>query len=653
MAKIVGDTGNIAGGTSGALRDGLPDVGHERVQERPGAAQVIEGDFVESEIVDSTPAKPETGFNVFDFPSIDGSRPTVVGGGDTIIMFNDSPAAQALVEYLATPEAAEIWAKRGGFSSANKNVRRQRLPGPAAARDRDGDRRCGDVPLRHVRPPAGGVRRARWGRVCGRSSRTSCKQPGRRRRHRAGRWSSRQRRRSRASERASPMSGGAATARTGRGSAAGRRSPSRWRRYRVTLAFLAPAAILLGVWIVYPTIYTIVRSFFDREGSNFVGLDNYKELFTQDTLITAIKNNVLWLAIVPALVTAIGLVFAVLLERVRWSVAFKTVVFMPMAISLFAAGVIWRVMDEKDPEHRRRQRLDQRGRRRGQSAGRAARRAAVDQRRSAAAPRRGLTLEAAGASPATSRCSASPRSRRRTFPKAPCRRARRRPTRARSPASCGATSSPAAASPAWSSSGELGLPGVTVELREPAAASSRHDRDRRRRQLRLRGRRGHGAQVAIGKETFEEPFAGRGLARREPDHARDHARLHLGLGGLRDGGDRRRAGGDPARPAGGGAHRRRHEWQVFRRVTVPLLRPVLVVVFVTMLINVLKVFDIVLSVAPGVEPGRRQRDRARDVAHRRSAGVNDFGLGSAIAVFLFLLVIPILLLNIRNFRREA
>ena len=61
------------------------------------------------------------------------------------------------------------------------------------------------------------------------------------------------------------------------------------------------------------------------------------------------------------------------------------------------------------------------------------------------------------------------------------------------------------------------------------------------------------------------------------------------------------------------------EWQVFRRVTVPLLAPVLSVVFITMLINVLKVFDIVLSVAPGSVAGRRQRDRARDVADRRSA----------------------------------
>ena len=125
------------------------------------------------------------------------------------------------------------------------------------------------------------------------------------------------------------MSGGAATA----GTVAApppEAEPGRWRKHRVTIAFLAPAAILLGVWIVYPTFYTIVRSFYDRDGSEFVGLDNFQELFSQDTLTTAIKNNVLWLAIVPALVTAIGLVFAVLLERVRWSVAFKTVVFLSL-----------------------------------------------------------------------------------------------------------------------------------------------------------------------------------------------------------------------------------------------------------------------------------------------------------------------------------
>src|SRR5512133_1230485 len=124
---------------------------------------------------------------------------------------------------------------------------------------------------------------------------------------------------------------------------------SLWQRYGVTAAFLAPALILLGVWIVYPTIRTIIRSFYDRSGNKFVWFDNYHKLFTDQTLQTAIKNNFLWILIVPAFVTALGLIFAVLLERVRFATAFKVAVFMPMAISLFAAGVIWRLMYEKDP----------------------------------------------------------------------------------------------------------------------------------------------------------------------------------------------------------------------------------------------------------------------------------------------------------------
>jgi alpha-glucoside transport system substrate-binding protein len=90
--------------------------------EDPAAAMVYEGDFVQGVILDSTNAEPETDFNVFDFPSVNDSGPSVVGGGDMVVMFNDSPAAQALVEYLATPEAGEIWAARGGFSSPNQNV---------------------------------------------------------------------------------------------------------------------------------------------------------------------------------------------------------------------------------------------------------------------------------------------------------------------------------------------------------------------------------------------------------------------------------------------------------------------------------------------------------------------------------------------------
>src|SRR4051812_17262575 len=131
---------------------------------------------------------------------------------------------------------------------------------------------------------------------------------------------------------------------------AGQPAEGKWGNRLVVLAFLLPAAILLSIWLVYPTISTIIRSFFDRGGHNFVGLDNYKTLFTTETLKTAIKNNAIWLAVVPAFVTAVGLIYAVLTERIRWSTAFKTVVFMPMAISLFAAGVIWRLMLNEDPQ---------------------------------------------------------------------------------------------------------------------------------------------------------------------------------------------------------------------------------------------------------------------------------------------------------------
>jgi alpha-glucoside transport system permease protein len=92
------------------------------------------------------------------------------------------------------------------------------------------------------------------------------------------------------------------------------------------------------------------------------------------------------------------------------------------------------------------------------------------------------------------------------------------------------------------------------------------------------------------------------------------------------------------------------EFQVFRRVTVPLLKPVLLVVFVTQIIGVLKVFDIILSIAPG-----SVWNDATVLAFemwRQSFQFNNFGVGAALAVFLFLLVIPIIILNIRNFRRE-
>ena len=123
MKKVTGDKQNIAGGTSSALQTEFPDAVSQVFDDPPKAAQVIEGDFVAGVILDSTKAKPQEGFDVFAFPTIEGGEDkAVVGGGDTAIMFEDSDASRALIEYLATPEAAELWASKGGFASGNGKV---------------------------------------------------------------------------------------------------------------------------------------------------------------------------------------------------------------------------------------------------------------------------------------------------------------------------------------------------------------------------------------------------------------------------------------------------------------------------------------------------------------------------------------------------
>lgn len=121
MAKILGDTDNIPGGKSGALQTDFPTSVTQVLTDKPKAAMNIEGDFVPSDI--KANVKAITDYNVFPFPSIKGAtRLSVMGGGDTVIMLKDNPASRALISYLATPEAATVWAERGGFSSPNKNV---------------------------------------------------------------------------------------------------------------------------------------------------------------------------------------------------------------------------------------------------------------------------------------------------------------------------------------------------------------------------------------------------------------------------------------------------------------------------------------------------------------------------------------------------
>jgi alpha-glucoside transport system permease protein len=425
----------------------------------------------------------------------------------------------------------------------------------------------------------------------------------------------------------------------------------RWRRYGVAALFLAPAAFFLIVWIIYPAIYTIVQSLYRGSGfGEFAGLDNYKTLFTSDNLTTAIKNNAIWVAVVPAAVTALGLMFAVLTERIRWSVAFKTVVFMPLAVSAFAAGITWRIMYQQEPD-------------------RGAINAAIASVKGVFSPE-GVLSEAAPSSDQLTTTSGGgielknavsrgdvatlglTRIRSTEVPET-AKQAVEPPSKPD-----GITGvvwrdfKPGGGTPGKVEQGELGLPGVTVVLLDQGGGKVASAKSADDGTFAFDGVAQGDYHVAIGASTFAKPFGGvswLGAKLITPAVIISYVWIWAGFAMVVI------AAGLAAIPRETLEAARTDgatEWQVFRRVTVPQLMPVLTVVFITLLINVLKVFDIVIAVAP-----QSVQDDANVIAlamwRTSFGGVSDFGLGSAIAVFLFILVIPILILNINRFKREA
>ena len=115
--------------------------------------------------------------------------------------------------------------------------------------------------------------------------------------------------------------------------------------------FIAPALLLLGTYLVYPLFETFRLSFYDATGEQFVGLANFRWVFVDQNFLLTIRNNFMWLLVVPAAATALGLVVAVLADRVWWGGFAKSMVFMPMAISFVGASVIWKfVYDFRGPE---------------------------------------------------------------------------------------------------------------------------------------------------------------------------------------------------------------------------------------------------------------------------------------------------------------
>ena len=119
------------------------------------------------------------------------------------------------------------------------------------------------------------------------------------------------------------------------------RAPKRSRDYFQLAAFIGPAILLLIGGLIYPVVRTTTLAFFSRTGEP-VGFDNFVWAFTQPDAIRTLVNTVVWVVLVPTISTAVGLAYAVFIDKSRGEKFFKALVFMPMAISFVGAGIIWK-----------------------------------------------------------------------------------------------------------------------------------------------------------------------------------------------------------------------------------------------------------------------------------------------------------------------
>ncbi len=116
--------------------------------------------------------------------------------------------------------------------------------------------------------------------------------------------------------------------------------------------WVGPTLLLLFLYLIYPAINTLYLSLFNYDSSEFVGLANYVLVLTSSQTLEAIRNNAFWLIFLTGFTVTVGLLIAVLFDRVRYEAVAKAVVFIPMAISFVAAGVIWKLMYDYQPPGR-------------------------------------------------------------------------------------------------------------------------------------------------------------------------------------------------------------------------------------------------------------------------------------------------------------
>lgn len=125
--------------------------------------------------------------------------------------------------------------------------------------------------------------------------------------------------------------------------------PTAWYRRGIPWLFIGPAALIVGLTLVFPGILTVILSMFDAKSTRFVGMDNYAAALSDPVTLIALRNTALWVLLLPSLAALVGLVIAVLADRVRYGGVVKLALFLPIAVSAVAAGVIWTFMYDYQP----------------------------------------------------------------------------------------------------------------------------------------------------------------------------------------------------------------------------------------------------------------------------------------------------------------
>ncbi|MFF1555986.1 ABC transporter permease subunit [Streptomyces sp. NPDC058279] len=423
------------------------------------------------------------------------------------------------------------------------------------------------------------------------------------------------------------------------------------RRRRLAVVFVLPALLLLGALVVYPVVFSFCRSLFDASGNRFVGAGNYVAIVHDPATLKAIRNSAIWVVVAPTLLTGLGLMLAVLTEKVRWATAFKLTLFLPMAVSFLAAGIVFRLAYEQDP-------------------GRGVLNAVVvgvhDTFEDAAAYptariREGQALTGSAGGPySTTKAMRPGRSVNLGLvgvaPDAVPATAKPAAAAAPGPDGIGGVvyldfAPGGSGTPGEVDPGEKGLPGMTVEAvrdgRTAATATSGADGS-----FHFTGLADGEYTLRLPAANFAAPYQGvnwLGPALVTPAIIGAYLWVWTGFAMVLIGAGLAAIPRDALEAARmDGAT----EGQIFRKITVPLLAPVLTVVFVTLVINVMKVFDLVYIIAPGPV-----QEEANVLATRMwlvsFGGGNNQGLGSALSVVLLLLVVPAMVFNIRRFRRSA